>query len=140
MTDRILLGRRKDDGELCFLSKHEWDCEWYWAFGYLGNRNSHYHFESLLGKRIYIPADIFSETNISEKEWWIIRDLFVQAYALKNVAEVYQYGGHQSSRAGVTDLIKSAEKAAIANADLEKILDTLWHYASASVAPKGEKS
>lgn len=134
MTDRILLGRRTDDGEACYLSKHQWDCSWYWSFGYLGNRNCHYHFESFLGSSLYEASKIFSETKITDKEWWVIRDLFVQAYALKKCAEIYQYGGHQTSQQGVTDLLKSAEKAATLNADLENILGTTWHYISACVS------
>lgn len=144
MTERILLGRRIDDGELMYLSKHTWDCDWYWGLGYLGNRNCHYHFESLLynvminGKNVQHPlaSDLFKTTNITDSEWWIVRDLFAQAYALRKTAEVYRYGGHQSSRVGVTDIIKSAEKAKMLNADLENILDTLWTFVCKAVEDK----
>jgi hypothetical protein len=62
--------------------------------------------------------------------------LFKQAYALKAAAEVYVHGGHQTTEAGVTDLIKSAEKAAQLNADLKVVLDKAWEYACAAVQVK----
>jgi len=150
MTDRICLGRLKENvdlsssGEVTFIEKHKWDCGWYWAFGYVGNRNCHYHFESMMSPLmrgttyppLFLASEIFAVTNISDKEWWVIRDLFVQAYALKKAAAVYRYGGHQSSQTGVTDLIKNADKAASLNADLKLILDRLWDYMVEAVKPK----
>lgn len=138
--NKIRLGRLKADlpydqvfaaGEVIWLEKHKWECDWYWGFGYLGNRNCHFHFESLLypkvgGSVLYSASQLFSDTKITDKEWWVVRDLFVQAYALKKAAEVYQYGGHQTSQAGVTDIIKSSEQAARINADLKIVLDKLW--------------
>lgn len=150
MTNKILLGKLKNDagacadGENVWLSKHEWQCDWYWAFGYLGNKNCHFHFDSLLyikdnkGSVKYTASDLFESTNITDNQWWVIRDLFVQAYALKKAAEVYRYGGHQSTLAGVTDLIKDADMAKRLNADLEKILNTLWDYACKAIEKKEE--
>jgi hypothetical protein len=100
--NKILLGKIKSDagtfadGENVWLEKHKWDCGWYWGFGYLGNKNCHFHFDSLLyindgkGSVKYCASDLFESTNISDSDWWIIRDLFVQAYALHKAAEVYQ--------------------------------------------------
>lgn len=144
MTERILLGRRIDDGELMYLSKHTWDCDWYWGLGYLGNRDCHYHFESLLynvminGKNVQHPlaSELFMTTNVTDSEWWIVRDLFAQAYALRKAAEVYRYGGHQSSRVGVTDIIKNEEMENKVNADLKAVLDVLWDYVCKAVQPK----
>ena len=140
MTDfnKILLGKAKADagtcadGENVWLEKHKWDCGWYWGFGYVGNKNYHSHFDSLLyikdgkGAVKYEASDLFESTNITDKEWWVIRDLFVQAYALKKAAEVYQHGGHQITVSGVTDIIKNKERADQINADLAKVLDTVW--------------
>lgn len=147
---KILLGKLKSDagtladGENVWLTKQEWDCGWYWSFGYLGNKNCHFHFDSLLyikdskGGVKYAASELFESTNISDKEWWVMRDLFVQAYALKAAAEVYRYGGHRSTLVGVTDLIKSDDMAKRLNADLEKILDALWNYACKAVEKKEE--
>jgi hypothetical protein len=150
MTNKVLLGRMKSDSELyaggenCYLNKHEWDCGWYWGFGYLGNKNCHFHFDSLLynvkieGKNVQWPlaTDLFSYTEITDKEWWVIRDLFTQAYALKKCAEVYRYGGHNTHLAGVTDIIKNEEMEDKVNADLKTILDALWAYVVEAVKPK----
>lgn len=135
---KIHLGRLKSDagtyadGENIYLTKHQWDCGWYWAFGYLGNKNCHFHFDSLLENHKY-ASEIFSDTNISDADWWVIRDFFKQAYALKAAAETYRYGGHQTTRQGITDILKSPEKAAILNADLEKVLDAVWAFTTEAV-------
>lgn len=140
-NQKIRLGRLKTDagtnsadGEVVYLEKHRWDCGWYWTFGYLGNRKCHFHFDSLLyikdgnGRVKYDASALFSETPLTDKEWWVIRDLFVQAYALKKAAEVYRYGGSQMALQGVTDLIRSEELAARLNKDLFEVLETLWNF------------
>ena len=154
MPQKIRLGRLKTDagtraslptsadGEVVYLEKHHWDCGWYWAFGHIGNRNCLFHFASLLyikddkGVVKYEASALFSDTPITDKEWWVIRDLFVQAYALKKAAEVYRYGGHQTTLQGVTDLIRSEDLAARLNKDLETVLDTLWDFICKAVHKK----
>lgn len=140
MNHKIRLGRLKTDagtpadGEWVYLDKHSWDCGWYWAFGYLGNRHCHFHFDSLLyikngkGGVKYEASALFSETAITDREWWVIRDLFVQAYALKKAAAVYRRGGGQTSMRGVTDLVCSKDLEDRLNKDLEQVLDTLWDF------------
>lgn len=138
-NERIYLGKLKNDagtfgaGEPIYLSKHSWDCGWYWGFGYLGNRNLHFHFDSLLDNSKY-ASDLFEDPKVSNNDWWVIRDLFVQAYALKKAAEVYYYGGHQTSRKGVTDLIKDDTMVRRLNADLEKVLDTAWDFIQTAIS------
>lgn len=149
MTDpKIRLGRLKKgsgtfaEDELVWLTKHSWDCGWYWGFGYVGNSECHFHFESLLypkgkdNRTRYLASEIFSETNIDDKAWWVIRDLFVQAYALKKAAEVYRHGGHQTSQPGVTDIIKNLERANQINADLKLVLDLVWDVVCNAVKEK----
>ena len=126
MTDRLYLGRTESEG-LVYLSKHSWDCNWYWGFGYLGNKNCHFHIESLLGRESDVTK-IFTEPKLSQKAWWVVRDLFVQAYALKDAAAVYRYGGYQSASKGITDVIKSKELEDRLNKDLETILNTVWKF------------
>ena len=59
--------------------------------------------------------------------------LIQQAYALKDAAEIYQYGGHQTTRPGITDCIKNLEMAALINKDLETVLDKVWDFLSNEV-------
>lgn len=142
MAEKVFLGKLKKDagtyadGENLFLEKHKWDCGWYWGFGYIGNRDCHFHFDSLLEGSAKLASELFEKTNISDKEWWVIRDLFVQAYALRKAAEVYRYGGHQTSAPGVTDLIKNKEMETRLNADLEITLNKLWESVVSAVTPK----
>ncbi len=138
--NKILLGKLKSnagtfaDGENIWLEKHKWECGWYWGFGYIGNKNCHFHFESLLyikdgkGSYKYTASDLFEATSITDLEWWVIRDLFVQAYALKKAAEVYEHGGHQTSQHSLIDIIHNKERAAQINADLSKVLDAVWQF------------
>ena len=132
MGEKILLGKLKAnagtyaDGENLWLEKHSWDCGWYWGFGYVGNKNSHFHFDSLMEGTKYQASDIFAQTNINDNDWWVIRSLFKQAYALRSAAEVYKNGGNQTFLAGTTDVIKNEEMATRLNRDLEVVLDKLW--------------
>jgi hypothetical protein len=135
--NKILLGKLKTDagtfadGENVWLEKHSWDCGWYWGFGCIGNKNCHFHFDSLLcindgkGSVKYCASDLFESTNISDSDWWIIRDLFAQAYALRKAAEVYQRTLYHP--------IKNKERADQINADLAKVLDAVWDLACAAV-------
>lgn len=133
MSDTIYLGVLKQGasdhgGESIRITKHQWDCGWYWSFGYLGNRNLHFHFESFLKTQAKTASELFESTTICDSDWWVIRDLFVQAYALQAAAEVYRHGGHQTSRPGITDMIKNLDMAATLNKDLEKVLDAVWAF------------
>jgi hypothetical protein len=110
------------------LSRHSWNCGWYWGFGYIGNKHLHTHFDSVFLNDCPEYEDIFEDAVFTSDEWWIIRDLFMQAYALRKAAEVYRYGGHQTTFKGLTDCIKSEELENKINADLKKVLDTLWNY------------
>lgn len=135
MNERIRLGKVKENcviasiaGETIYLNKHSFDCGWYWGFGYIGNNHMHTHFDNcFLGKNISLsPDEIFESTKITEAKWWIIKDLFKQAYALKNAAEVYQYGGHCCGEKEIISLIRSKEKAEAINDDLKVVLDRIW--------------
>jgi hypothetical protein len=128
----IILGRVKQgagtyaDGQTLVIHKHSWDCGWYWGFGYIGNAQCHFHFDTLIGR--HKVKDLFEHTLISDSDWWVIRDLYKQAYALKEAAATYQHGGHLTHRAGVTDIIKDKEVADRLNKDLGTILDKAWAY------------
>jgi len=124
-TEHIKLGMVGD--EFCFLSKHAWHCDWYWGFGYVGNNKHHYHIESMIGAETDVDK-IFSSTRLTQNAWWITRDLFIQAYALKKASEVYRYAGYQIVETGITDVLKCQEKADHLNADLAIILDKVWDF------------
>lgn len=111
-----------------YLSKHSWGCGWYWGFGYIGNPSLHCHF---VGSFIEgAPSEIekiFLKPKFTQGQWWILRDLFIQAEALKKAAEVYRYGGRQTNKAM---RIESPQMSARINRDLEKILNEIWRIVS----------
>ncbi len=130
MNERIHLGKNKNYGNI-YLTKHKWDCDWYWGFGYVGNVNCHFHIDSLINhpeKYNEKWTDVthqFSETWLTQEQWWILRDLFISAYSLKKAAEVYRYGGHQIEKASPYR-VTSPEKAKMINDDLKIVLDNIW--------------
>ena len=130
--NKIYLGNTTQHGKL-YLSKHSWDCGWYWGFGYIGNSRLHMHIDSLINSEYDVNLLFDKGTPITQDQLWIIRDLFKQAYALKAAAEVYQYGGHQTTKPGMTDCIKNLEMAARINKDLETVLDKVWDFLSNEV-------
>ena len=142
MGEKLYLGKVREDsrvgdlkdmgdleGERLWITKHSFDCGWYWGFGYIGNRNRHTHFDhGFLGGAPCTASTIFEEPQFTDNEWWVIRDLMIQAYALKAAAAVYRHGGHQTTREGITDVIRSRQWADCTNNDLEKVLDTVWQF------------
>jgi len=142
-TDKIYLGTIND--EKIYLSKHSWDCNWYWGFGYLGNSKLHYHFSSYLTNN-YSDYDavvenpigfkhdwhrvdyIFKETWLTQDDWWLLLELFEQAYRLKKAAEVYRRGAGISYVKDITNQLVSESVHQAINKDLEKVLDTIWNY------------
>lgn len=125
MKERILLGYMENK-EAIYLTKHSWDCGWYWGMGYIGNRNCRFHIESLIKGESDVTKVFPCGTDVNQTAWWLVRDLFIQAYALKEAAEVYRFGGHQSSLKGVTDKILDEQMCTRLNKDLETVLDTVW--------------
>ena len=139
MENKIFLGRVKHEadnmlaGENVYLTKHTWDCEWYWGMGYwgmgyIGNSQTHSHFDSVFLKDSKTASELFINPKFTDGEWWIIRDLMIQAYALKHAAEVYKYGGHQPTARDTTDKIENPAMVELLNKDLKTVLDTLWDY------------
>jgi len=131
---KLFLGKTKEtfnglSNEQIFITKHSWDCGWYFGFGYIGNKDLHTHFDLVfLGNECKLASEIFRNTNISDKNWWIIRDLFIQAYSLSQTAKVYRHGGYQTKSKGTTDIVESDLKYKAINEDLKIVLDTLWEF------------
>ncbi len=131
MKEKIFLGTgAKGEGRL-YLEKHSWDCDWYWGFGYIGNNHLHMHIESLIKHPAQYDSlwtnvgSHFKSTWLTQGQWWILRDLFISAYALKTAAGVYRYGGYQTEAANTFRVINS-ERAADINRDLEVLLERIW--------------
>jgi len=127
MSEKLLLGMNGD--EHIYVTKHKWDCEWYWSFGYLGNKSNHYHFDKKYLDGSWYPVDLLlTKTKVTEHQWWNILDLFKQAYGLKRAAAIYRHGGHLAVKNEVVTIINNKDKADAVNRDLEVVLDHLWAY------------
>lgn len=127
MEAKVLIGTDHND-EKIYLSKHSWDCNWYWGFGYLGNKNCHYHFESYLDGRHTDINEVFKTTKISQAQWWKILELFKQAYNLKYAYETYYRGGAHYTSVKDMGINKDLEMAERIKTDMEKILNDVWEF------------
>lgn len=145
----------KVDGKKIFLSAPSWDCNWYWGFGYLGNRNCHYHLDGIAKEKNLYDAMIehFKEefiftANIEENEYsnklWVFCELVCTAYTLKETAEVLGRGGSHFTTNPCAELIKNPLEVERINCvllpaifnQLKEILDTVT--AQAIAAPKNK--
>jgi len=131
---KIRIGKLEDSGESVFLEKHNWDCDWYWGFGYLETRHSHFHFESMVpnkSDKSYLIFDLGykAKLNLDPKlNGWVLMELFAQAYTLKHVAELYHRGCAGIGDAKGLGIKKDREKAKEINSELEAVLDNIWKY------------
>lgn len=136
-----------------YLTKHEFANGWYWVFGHIRNTDSvpksfNYerdvsghirntdlstHFSELLHAtafsrkiEVYTATDLFIDPLYSDDDWWIIRDLFIQAYGLQIAADIYRSNGRQSS-APEARIIRSDGLHDRINKDIGKVLDQAWN-------------
>lgn len=97
-----------------YLSAPSWDCGWYWGFGYLWNRNCHYHLSGLNeGKNQSLYDAIkehFEDLQITNNKLWVFCELVSTAYKLKEAAEVLRSGGSNYTTNPLKELIKNEEE------------------------------
>jgi len=108
-TSRFLMG--KVNNECIYLSAPNWDCGWYWGFGYLGNKDCHYHLNGLNNKiNLYdaIREHFGKSLTIKEdKDIWTFCELVLTAYSLKETAEVLGRGGSHMTKNPCQNIIKN---------------------------------
>lgn len=126
--DKYYLGTNSN-GRI-YLSPPSFDCGWYWGFGYLVNKDCHYHlagvdknmnlYDALIA-HFHNNTFIFS-TNIKENEYsnklWTFCELIETSYALKKTAEVLDRGGIHYTENPCSDLIKN-------HAEVKRINETV---------------
>lgn len=102
-------GTRKDTGEEIYLSAPSWDCDWYWGFGYLGNKYCHYHLSGYQnGRNINMYDALLADYNLNPKikaNLWEFCELVLSAYTLKEAAEVLGRGGSHMTTNPCQDII-----------------------------------
>ena len=81
--EKVLLGSNPIEGKI-YLTKPEWQCDWYWCFGWIGNKNLLTHLDRLGNSNMYdnikefIPNVKLSDTNL-----WKFCELAESIYTLK---------------------------------------------------------
>jgi len=127
-NQKFLLGRL--DNENIYLSAPSWDCGWYWGFGYLGNKNCHYHIDGLMkDKNLYDGLiDHFGNSlKVRKSDLWTFCELFKTFYSLKETAEVLGRGGsHYTSNPCKDIIINTDEVERINNVVLPAIFDAIF--------------
>jgi len=129
--DKIKIGYLicEDHREPIYLSKHSWDCGWYWGFGYLGNKNLHFHMRDVIPNQSNANKLVFEdigEVELLEKyNGWKLMELFAEAYILKDYAEMFYTG---TAGIGEGFIKQNKEEAARVNKDLAKLLENIWDY------------
>ena len=92
--EKIQLGTVNN--ESIFLSPPSWEYNWYWGFGYLGNKDCHYHL-SELSKDYDLFDGIknhFGDSFIikDDNDIWTFAELMQTFYNLQEAAEVFKHG------------------------------------------------
>lgn len=148
---KVYLGKLKDSGEPVYLEGFEWSCGWYYGGGYVGNKKFHSHFDGCFlkmpdprghvlgnfttpwdkkpgskvisnGAAVWESLDFFlDDAQFDEKQWWRIKDLYEQFYAIRAAAEVLLHGGH-CTEYGRTPSERQPELAGNLNKHLQDVV------------------
>ena len=139
---KILLGY--NNNEPIYLSPPSWDCGWYWGFGYLRNKNCHYHVDGLTKIETYnSEAKVFTTESVNlydgfikhfgntlkvrKSDLWTLVELFSTFYKLKETAEVLGCGGSNYTTNPAKDLIINTEEVTrINNVVLPQIFEEIY--------------
>lgn len=103
------------DNENIYLSPPSWDCGWYWGFGYLVNKNCHYHVDSLTRNENVDLYDAFKKhfgksLIVRDSQLWTLVELFKTFYILKETTEVLGRGGWHYTTNPVKEIITNKEE------------------------------
>ena len=132
---KIYFGTANKTGEKIYISIPSWDCEWYWSFGYLGNKDCHYHLSKYANGRninMYdaLKADYILNPKI-DKSLWEFCELSQTIYTIKEYAEVLHRGGAHYTTNSCKSIIKNApELYRLNNIVLSHVMQNLWNLIS----------
>lgn len=112
-------GTLKTCNERIRLSAPTFDCNWYWGFGYLGNKNCHYHLKSYhldRGFSDYRSITMFDAFKTDYTLCDVLQndttlrtfcELVQTVYSLLAVAEIFSRGGSHQSKNPCQELLKN---------------------------------
>lgn len=127
---KIFIGTNND--EKIYLSAPSWDCGWYWGFGYLGNKNCHYHVDGLNRNENINLFDAFKKhfgtsLVVRDSQLWTLCELFKTFYTLKETAEVLGRGGSHFTKNPCSELITNKDEVVrINNTVLPAIFEEIY--------------
>lgn len=124
---KFYLGINQITKERIYLSSPSWDCGWYWGFGYLGNRDCHYHINGLKKSKKYnhdkkvweyeffnlydgLKNHFGNSLQVRESHLWKFAELFETFYSLKKTAEILGRGGSHLTSNPCKDIIVNKEE------------------------------
>lgn len=120
--DIYLLGK-DNGGTLYWLEAGNWDCKWYWGFGYVetytNNKNpgksrdiqSHQHFNWLFfnknkdGHTAF--KEFFAETPFTDSEIWKLLELMKAFYTAREYSDMIYRGGANYTTNPVKEVIQN---------------------------------
>ena len=127
-----------NEGEKIYLSPPSWDCGWYWGFGYLGNKNCHYHLDGLPKKENTNLHDALikhfgTSLQIRPSHIWTFCELIQTFYTLKETAEVLGRGGCHYTTNPCKDLILNKDETdRINNIVLPQVFEEIYKILKAN--------
>lgn len=118
-----LLGK-DNEGTDYYLEEANWDCNWYWGFGYIetfsNKKNpekskdirSHQHFDVMFLNTNGYDAfkKFFKETPVSNNELWKLVELMKSYYIARNYSDFLHRGSAGYSSNPAEDSIKNKEE------------------------------
>ena len=131
--EKIFIGKSDNQNE--YLASPSWDCDWYWGFGYLQNKNIHHHLDSLIKDKNMFDAikEYYGDTINKKltqddfKPLWTFCELVSTFYALKETAELLGRGGSNYKSNPCSELIKNnAEVERINNIVMPALFDEIY--------------
>jgi len=151
--DVFLLGKTAD-GDYIWLESAQWDCDWYWGFGYVEvytnqlnpqssrDINSHSHWDGLLnsqtdGSYKHHINEILVESVLTDNESWELADLMKSFYTLKESAEMFERGYSYLSAKGKVDSLFKTDLVTEIN---EQMMPDLFKRIYSLLTPASEVS
>lgn len=129
--DQVYLGTTLDNEKL-YLSKPSWDCDWYWGFGYVGNKNLHTHLNYLHPDKIlWKLKEVFQEDSFiikDDKDYWLFCEYVASIYHLRKTAQFFYLGGsHIASANPLKHLLQNSELYTQINSELiPRLIDEVY--------------
>lgn len=104
------------DNATVWLRVPSFDCDWYWGFGHLGNRNCYFRLNCLHSVTPTLRGthrnmhdsllDVFGDSlTIRQENLWEFCEVAETIYGLKHSAEIFGYGGSSYTVQRINDVL-----------------------------------